>query len=97
MMGTLTKVMTLLMTVGWPKSPAIAGSGGLARTMPRLPSMLSSIAVSSPHTYEPAPLRTSSVKALPEPRMSGPRNPADSAWPIASRYTAIECGYSERT
>ena len=40
--------MTLLMTVGLPKSPAIAGSGGLKRTIPRLPSRLSSIAVSSP-------------------------------------------------
>ena len=28
----------------------LTGSGGFARTMPRLPSMLSSIAVSSPHT-----------------------------------------------
>jgi hypothetical protein len=50
MMGTLARVITLLITVGWPNKPEMAGSGGLARTTPRLPSMLSSMAVSSPHT-----------------------------------------------
>ena len=30
------------MTVGFPNKPEIAGNGGLARTMPRLPSRLSS-------------------------------------------------------
>ncbi len=46
--GTAHSVSTLLTTVGWPNSPAIAGIGGLARTSPRLPSRLSSIEVSSP-------------------------------------------------
>ena len=50
MSGTVAKVMTLLMTVGWPNKPATAGSGGLALTTPRLPSKLSSMAVSSPQT-----------------------------------------------
>ena len=50
MMGTLASEITLLITVGRPNRPSMAGSGGLARTMPRLPSMLSSIAVSSPQT-----------------------------------------------
>ena len=40
--------MTLLITVGLPKSPASAGSGGLKRTCPRLPSNDSSSEVSSP-------------------------------------------------
>jgi hypothetical protein len=47
-MGTEAKVMTLLMTVGWPNRPLIAGSGGLKRIWPRLPSRLSSSEVSSP-------------------------------------------------
>ena len=68
MIGTEASVMTLLMMVGWPNSPAIAGSGGLKRTIPRLPSRLSSIAVSSPQMYAPAPTRTSRSKALPLPR-----------------------------
>ena len=46
--GHVARDSTLLTTVGWPKSPSIAGNGGFARTMPRLPSRLSSIAVSSP-------------------------------------------------
>ena len=50
MYGTAAMVSTLLMTVGRPNRPEIAGSGGFARTMPRLPSRLSSIAVSSPQT-----------------------------------------------
>ena len=48
--GTLARVKTLLIIVGLPNKPAIAGSGGFERITPRLPSMLSSIAVSSPHT-----------------------------------------------
>ena len=46
--GTATKDSTLLMTVGLPNRPLMAGSGGFARTMPRLPSRLSSSEVSSP-------------------------------------------------
>jgi hypothetical protein len=50
MTGTEASVITLLITVGLPNRPSSAGSGGLARTTPRLPSRLSSMAVSSPQT-----------------------------------------------
>jgi hypothetical protein len=46
--GTVASVSRLLTTVGRPKRPSSAGSGGLARTTARLPSRLSSIEVSSP-------------------------------------------------
>ena len=46
--GTAASDSTLLTTVGRPNSPSSAGIGGLARTIPRLPSRLSSIEVSSP-------------------------------------------------
>ena len=46
--GTLASVITWLITVGLPMKPWIAGSGGLKRTSPRLPSRLSSSEVSSP-------------------------------------------------
>ena len=42
MIGTLASDTTLLITVGMPNRPLCAGSGGLARTWPRLPSRLSS-------------------------------------------------------
>ena len=46
--GTVARESTLFTTVGFPKSPEMAGRGGFARTTPRFPSRLSSIAVSSP-------------------------------------------------
>jgi hypothetical protein len=48
MIGTEARLMTLLMTVGLPNRPSMPAAGGLARTTPRLPSRLSSSAVSSP-------------------------------------------------
>ena len=48
--GAVASVSTLLMIVGLPNRPSCTGRGGLARTKPRLPSRLSSNAVSSPHT-----------------------------------------------
>ncbi len=48
MIGTEASEITLLITVGLPNRPSMAGSGGFGRTVPRLPSMLSSSAVSSP-------------------------------------------------
>jgi hypothetical protein len=48
MSGTFIKVSTLLTTVGWPNRPLTAGKGGLLRGQPRLPSIDSSMAVSSP-------------------------------------------------
>ena len=50
MIGTEASEITLLMTVGLPNRPWIAGSGGLARTTPRLPSSEFSSEVSSPQT-----------------------------------------------
>ena len=55
MSGTDAKVTTLFTIVGFPNKPSIAGSGGLYLIVPAFPSKLSSIAVSSPQTYEPPP------------------------------------------
>ena len=63
MSSTLTSVSTLLTTVGLPKRPSTTGNGGLLRGSPRLPSIDSKIAVSSPQMYAPAPLRISIVEA----------------------------------
>src|SRR3990172_1083120 len=57
--GTLHRVSTLLMTVGLPNNPWVVGKGGLTRGKPRLPSIASNRAVSSPQIYAPAPRRSS--------------------------------------
>ena len=57
--GRLASVSTLLMTVGRPQSPLTAGKGGRGEGMPRLPSIDSIIADSSPQIYAPAPRRNS--------------------------------------
>ena len=54
--GTDPNVTTLFTIVGLPNRPSIAGSGGLYLIIPAFPSKLSSIAVSSPQTYEPPPI-----------------------------------------
>jgi hypothetical protein len=71
--STLTSVSTLLTAVGLPNSPTSTGNGGLFRGSPRLPSMDSNSAVSSPQMYAPAPRRTSMSKAKPDSAMFGPR------------------------
>ena len=96
MIGTLASVITLLITVGLPNSPAIAGSGGFGRTIPRLPSRLSSIAVSSPQMYAPAPRRSSTSKRRPLPSTSAPSHPAARARSIAASSVRSASGYSER-
>jgi len=53
--GTLAQVSTLLMFVGHPQSPELAGKGGRGRGMPLRPSMDAMRAVSSPQTKAPAP------------------------------------------
>ncbi len=53
--GIALKVSTLLSSVGLAHAPATAGNGGFMRGIPRLPSSESSKAVSSPHSYAPAP------------------------------------------
>src|SRR5260363_317286 len=51
--GTAAKVSVLLMVVGLPNKPKLAGNGGLKRGSPFLPSMDSSSAVSSPLIFVP--------------------------------------------
>ena len=48
MVGTEAKLWVLLMVVGLPNRPKLAGNGGLKRGLPGLPSSDSSSAVSSP-------------------------------------------------
>src|SRR5579863_7982890 len=48
MVGTEAKLCVLLMVVGLPNRPKLAGNGGLKRGLPGLPSRDSSSAVSSP-------------------------------------------------
>ena len=48
MVGTEAKLWVLLMVVGVPYRPKLAGNGGLKRGLPVLPSSESSSAVSSP-------------------------------------------------
>ena len=61
--STLTRVSTLLMTVGLPNTPACTGNGGLLRGSPRKPSIELKIAVSSPQMYAPPPRRISMSNA----------------------------------
>ena len=56
--GIEAKVSTLFIIVGEPKSPLTAGNGGLYLGKPFLPSIDSSIAVSSPTIYAPAPIKS---------------------------------------
>src|SRR5579862_8765266 len=65
--GTELSVSTLLMTVGHPYNPTTAGKGGLMRGYPRLPSSDSISADSSPHSYAPAPVCTTTSKSNPLP------------------------------
>src|SRR5471032_119142 len=51
--GTAANVSVLLMVVGLPYTPKLAGNGGLKRGCPFLPSSDSSKAVSSPQIYAP--------------------------------------------
>src|SRR6185369_9147259 len=53
--GTDAKLCVLLIVVGAPYRPKLAGNGGLIRGLPFLPSSESNIAVSSPQMYAPAP------------------------------------------
>ncbi len=73
--GTEPRVSTLLTTVGLPNRPSRAGIGGLARTMPRLPSRLSSMEVSSPQMYAPPPTRTNRSKLKSRSRTRLPSQP----------------------
>src|SRR5512140_1788718 len=76
MCGTADSVSTLLIVVGWPKTPATAGNGGLMRGLPRRPSIEFIIAVSSPQMYAPAPLCTQMLIFFPVPMALSPMMPA---------------------
>ena len=92
----LASVSTLFTTVGLPNRPTSTGNGGLLRGSPRLPSIDSKSAVSSPQMYAPAPRRSSMSKVNSEPRMSGPSRPADRAASMAAETRAAASGYSPR-
>ena len=66
--GTAAKVSVLLIVVGLPYKPKLAGNGGLKRGWPFLPSKDSSKAVSSPQIYAPQPgvACNSKLKSLPK-------------------------------
>ena len=51
--GTVANVSVLLIVVGLPYSPKLAGNGGLKRGCPFFPSSDSSSAVYSPQMYAP--------------------------------------------
>jgi hypothetical protein len=97
MPGTAPSVMTLLTTVGLPNRPSSAGSGGLARTMPRLPSRLSSSAVSSPQMYGAGAEPTSQFerRAGAEHVAAEHSRASRARWRVA-RSVLMACGYSER-
>ena len=62
----LAYVSTLLINVGFPNNPSFAGNGGFNLGWPRLPSIDSKSAVSSPQTKAPAPSLISKSKSNPE-------------------------------
>ena len=94
--GTLANVSTLLIIVGLPHTPHLAGYGGLDIGLPLLPSIEAINAVSSPHTKAPAPRRISILNLKPVPRILSPNQLSSLACLIAifKRCTAI--GYSAR-
>src|ERR1700709_1664301 len=71
--GTAANVSVLLIVVGLPYTPKLAGNGGLKRGWPFLPSSDSSNAVSSPQIYAPYPWCACSSNEKPEPRIFAPR------------------------
>jgi hypothetical protein len=77
--GILAKVSTLLITVGLPHKPLLAGKGGLGRGMPRSPSMEAIKAVSSPQTKAPAPSLTLIFSPKSLSKSLSPRKPLSSA------------------
>ena len=86
MSGTLASVSTLLTAVGLPNRPTSTGNGGLLRGSPRLPSIDSNSAVSSPQMYAPAPRRSSmsNDQPLPASRRPGGLRRAPGRWRCAS-------------
>ncbi len=73
--ATLYQVSTLLMLVGLPYRPLLAGNGGRVRGRPEWPSSEAMSAVSSPQTKAPAPSMVSMSNVKPRPRTFSPRTP----------------------
>ncbi len=92
--GTLAKVSTLFILVGFPQYPDCAGKGGLSLGIPRSPSMEAIRAVSSPHTKAPAPCFILRLKLKPESNKFSPRKPPAFAWAMAFSSLFIASGYS---
>ncbi len=96
MRATQASVSTLLMIVGFPHKPEMAGNGGRGRGIPRRPSIEAIRAVSSPQTNAPAPSLILMWKLRPLPRMFSPSRPYSSAWASAPRNRSRASGYSAR-
>src|SRR4051812_18411973 len=92
--GMLAQVSTLLMLVGFPHSPLLAGNGGLGLGSPGFPSSDWRSEVSSPQMNAPAPRCTLTVKSNPEPRMFLPKSPCSSHFLIAAFRLVTASGYS---
>ncbi len=90
-------VSTLLINVGFPHNPETAGYGGFTLGWPRLPSIDSRSAVSSPQTNAPAPSLISISNENLLPKMFSPNIPYSLACfrAISNLFTAI--GYSALT
>ena len=71
--ATLARVSTLLIKVGLPNKPLLAGNGGFGLGIPLSPSIEAIRAVSSPQTNAPAPSLMCIVKLKSEPIMFLPR------------------------
>ncbi|MBA7678163.1 hypothetical protein ES703_86435 [subsurface metagenome] len=95
--GMKASVLTLLTTVGFPKSPSVVMRGGRGRGVPGLPSMEAAMAVASPQTKAPDPWKSiiSKLKSLPRIRLPVSLSFFACFRAILTRSTAS--GYSART
>ncbi len=82
--GTLARVFTLLITVGFPQRPDCAGYGGRERGTPLFPSMVDISAVSSPQINAPIPSLIRILKSKSDSNICFPRYPFSSAILMAS-------------
>ena len=86
-----------MISVGFCHNPLFAGYGGFILGCPRLPSIDSKSAVSSPHTNAPAPKRTSKSKSNPVFQIFFPSIPYSFACLIAILNLSTAIGYSALT
>jgi len=95
--GTLARVSTLLMHVGFPSRPDWTGKGGLGLGIPLFPSIEASRAVSSPQTKAPAPSLIFTSNEKPVSRMFSPTRPIAEASRTAIFRCSTAIGYSALT